>query len=52
VVNTFLQLEKEVLSMNRQLKRDQKILGQNEESFLSIRNALCKALISKKKKMD
>ncbi len=50
-INKFIALDKEIISMNRALKREEKILNQNLDSFHSIQNALVKALISKKKKI-
>jgi len=50
-INKFIALDKEIASMNRALKREEKILSQNIEAFNSIQNALVKALISKKKKV-
>jgi hypothetical protein len=47
-INKYIMLEKEVDSMSRNLKREEKLLEQNEESFKSIKFALVKALISKK----
>ena len=41
-------IKKDIDSLNRQQKRDEKILLQNEDAFLSIKNSLIKALISKK----
>lgn len=41
-------IKKEIDSLNRQQKRDEKILLQNEDAYLSIKNSLIKALISKK----
>lgn len=41
-------VKKEIDSINRQQKRDEKILQQNEEAYLSIKTSLIKALISKK----
>jgi hypothetical protein len=35
-------------SLIRQEKRDEKILAQNKDSYLSIKNSLVKALTSKK----
>ena len=39
--------KKEIDALTRQEKRDEKILEQNEEAFLSIKNSLVKALTSK-----
>jgi hypothetical protein len=50
-INKYITLENEIDSLTRQLKREEKILKQNEESFYSIRDALVKALISKKKQI-
>lgn len=41
-------IKKEIDLLNRQQKRDEKILLQNEDAYLSIKNSLIKALISKK----
>lgn len=48
-LNNFIQLDKEVNSLQRTLAKEKKILEQNRDSFLSIKNALVKALISKKR---
>lgn len=48
VITQYTSLRKELDGMVRQLQRDEKMLEQNEESYLSIRNALAKALTSKK----
>ena len=50
-VNKYLALEKEKDSLANVLKKEKRILGQNEEAFSSIKHALVKALISKKKKL-
>jgi len=47
-INKFMALEKNVASLNRALKKETRILNQNEDSFDSIKSALIKALISKK----
>ena len=49
--NKYLLLEKELNSTSRRLKRENKILEQNEESFSSIKTGLVKALISKKQQI-
>lgn len=48
-INIYMTIEKEIGSLRMQLKREQKILGQNEKAFMSIQKALVKALMSKKK---
>lgn len=48
VITQYTGLRKELDTMVRQLQRDEKILAQNEESYLSIRDTLAKALASKK----
>lgn len=48
VITQYTGLRKELDTMVRQLQRDEKILEQNKESYLSIRNTLAKALASKK----
>ena len=50
-INKFISLENEIDSLSRQFKREEKILKQNEESFSSIKSALVKALMSKKKQI-
>lgn len=47
-INKFIALENSVDTMNRAFEKDKKILDQNRASFESIKNALTKALISKK----
>lgn len=49
ILNNFMNLEKEVTSLNRELEKEKKILEQNKNSYISIKNALVKALVSKKK---
>lgn len=44
--------KKELDSLTRQEKREEKILEQNRESYLSIKNSLVKALTSKKVPLD
>lgn len=44
----FNNIKKDEDSLKRQQKRDEKILQQNEEAYLSIKTSLVKALISKK----
>lgn len=48
VISKYTTLRKELDTMVRQLQRDEKILEQNKDSYLSIRNTLAKALSSKK----
>ena len=48
-INKFLLLEKEIDSMNRALQKEKNILEKNSDSFKSIKTALIKALISKKR---
>ena len=50
-VNKFISLDKEIDSLLRQLKHEERILKQNEEAFNSIKNSLVKALTSKKQKL-
>lgn len=47
-LNKYINIQKEIDSINRQQKRDEKILSQNQDAYLSIKNSLIKALISKK----
>ncbi|EDZ61597.1 hypothetical protein SMGD1_2312 [Sulfurimonas gotlandica GD1] len=51
VIDKYLKLEREMDSMIRELKAQEKILAQNKNSFLSIKKALVKALISKKQRI-
>ena len=44
----YTQIQKEIDSINRQQHKNEKILSQNEDAYLSIKNSLIKALISKK----
>jgi hypothetical protein len=48
VIQKFTSLDKKVEGLIRQLKQDDRVLEQNEESFSSIKNSLVKALMSKK----
>ncbi|MEA3330821.1 MAG: hypothetical protein U9Q29_03905 [Campylobacterota bacterium] len=47
-ITQYNKLIKELETIKRSMKAKQKILQQNKDSFLSIKNALIKALISKK----
>jgi len=49
IISTYKALEKEMKTCYRQLKAEKKILLQNVNSYKSVKNALTKALISKKK---
>lgn len=51
VIDKHLKLEREIESLRRGLKSQEKILNQNKKSFLSIKTSLVKALISKKQRM-
>ena len=51
VVDKYLKIERELDSMLRALKAEERILAQNEKAFLSIKKALVKALISKKQRI-
>ncbi|WP_415398162.1 hypothetical protein [Sulfurimonas sp. CS5] len=51
VIDKHLKLEREIESLRRGLKSQEKILTQNKKSFLSIKTSLVKALISKKQRM-
>ncbi|WP_294967191.1 hypothetical protein [Sulfurimonas sp.] len=51
LINKQLKLERELDSMHRELKAQEKILFQNKDSFLSIKKSLLKALISKKQRI-
>lgn len=48
IIIKYTNLKREMDSLIRQEKRDEKILAQNKESYLSIKNSLVKALTSKK----
>lgn len=47
-LNKYTAMRKEIDGIVRQQKRAEKILSQNEEAYLSMKNSLLKALISKK----
>lgn len=47
-INKYVSLQKEIDSTYRLAKREERIMSQNEEAFKSIKNALVKALTSKK----
>jgi hypothetical protein len=47
----YVALQKELDSLNRKLQHEKKILKQNTTSYNSIKNALVKALISKKSRL-
>jgi len=51
VISKYRALEKEMDGCFRQLKAEEKILSQNVNSYRSVKNALSKALISKKKRI-
>jgi len=51
VISQYITLQKELDTVSRKLQRERKILKQNEESYTSIKNALAKALISKKSRL-
>jgi len=48
----YIDLQKELDYIKRQLHRAYRIINQNEESYLSLRDALVKALTSKKQQLD
>jgi hypothetical protein len=48
ILKEYINLEKEYETLSRELKREQRLLDQNETSYLSIKSALTRALISKK----
>lgn len=48
ILKEFVSLEKEYDTLTKELKREQRLLDQNETSYLSIKSALTRALISKK----
>jgi len=52
LINTFIELDKEYQGFERELKREQKILAQNKDAYMSIKSALTKVLVSKKKRLD
>lgn len=47
-LSQYTHMQKEIDSVNRQLKREQLIITQNKDAYQSIRESLIKALISKK----
>jgi len=51
VLSEYITLQKELDTITRKLQREKKMLKQNEEAYNSIKNALVKALISKKSKL-
>lgn len=48
VLGQYTHMQKEIDTLNRQLKREQRIITQNRDSYKSIRESLIKALISKR----
>lgn len=48
ILTKYTDIKREIDALRRQEKRDNRILKQNEESYLSIKNSLVKALTSKK----
>ena len=50
-VDKYLKLEREMDSMLRELKAEERILAQNEKSFLLIKESIAKALILKKQRI-
>lgn len=50
-IDQYLILEREIDTMIREVKAQEKILAQNKNSFESIKKSLVKALISKKQRM-
>ena len=48
ILSQYTHMQKQIDSINRQLKREQRIISQNKTSYQSIRESLIKALISKK----
>ena len=48
ILSQYTHMQKEIDSVNRQLKREQRIIAQNKTAYQSIRESLIKALISKK----
>lgn len=51
IIDKYVKLERDVESMRRELKAQEKILAQNKNSFVSIKESLMKALISKKQRI-
>lgn len=51
IIKNYLDLEKEKDSLMMRLRKDEKVLEQNEEAYRSIKHALVKALISKKERL-
>jgi hypothetical protein len=51
-INQYLLLKKELDKLQREIKREEKVLQINEESYNSIKSALAKALISKKRSLS
>lgn len=50
-MDKYLKLEREAEGMLREQKAQEKILTQNKKSFLLIKKAIVKALISKKQRI-
>ena len=48
ILSQYTHMQKEIDSISRQLKREQRIIAQNKNAYQSIRESLIKALISKK----
>jgi len=51
ILKEYVDLQKDLDSIKRQLQRADRIIIQNEESYFSLRDALVKALTSKKKQL-
>ena len=50
-IDKYNNLKKELETVIKELKREERILSQNKQSYLSIKNALIKALTSKKQRL-
>jgi len=48
IIKEYAELQRDLDALDKNYKRESKILKQNEEAYLSIKSALVKALISKK----
>ena len=48
VINEYNKIKNDIDGIKRQIKRDNRVLEQNEEAYFSIRHALAKALASKR----
>ena len=48
VIKKYTELQKKLDALKRQFEREKKLIAQNKDAYLSMRDSLVKALISKK----